>query len=72
MHQIKIFKGIESEITQLERRVNEFLSSNGGRVVQMTGNIAAQSSTSDVNASLGNSYTPSDILIVVVYETADG
>ena len=71
MQQIKIFKGIESEISQLEQRVNAFLTENGGRVIQLTGNIAAQSPTSDANASLGNSYTASDILIVVLYEKPD-
>lgn len=68
MHQIKIFKGIESELTELESRVNAWLKQSGARVVQTVGNIAPQSGTSSGGATLGKSYTPSDVLIVIVYE----
>lgn len=67
MQQIKIFKSIESEVASLEQRVNDFLRDHVGRVVQITGNIAAQSAT-DQNDSLGRSYTPSDVMIVILYE----
>ena len=83
MHQIKIFKGVESDIADLERQINDFLRDSGARVVQMSGNIAPQSATSEAPESsrlgvdgggggrggkLGHAYTPSDVLIVVVYE----
>ena len=72
MQQIKIFKGIESELGDLEGRVNAWLKQSGARVVQTFGNIAPQSNTSGGGgaATLGKSYTPSDVLIVVVYEPA--
>lgn len=67
MQQIKIFKGIESEVGELENRVNAWIKQSNARIVQSYGNIAAQSPHAS-GATLGKSYTPSDVLIVLVYE----
>lgn len=69
MQQIKIFKGIESELSELENRVNGWLKQSGARVIQMTGNIAPQSGVKEPS-SLGRAYTPSDIVVIVLYEQA--
>lgn len=84
MHQIKIFKGLEGDLTGLEQQINDFLADGNKRVVQITGNIAPQSETQEHHADdrvgvtgggggrggkLGGAYTPSDVLIVVLYET---
>jgi hypothetical protein len=68
MQQIKIFKGIESELGDLEARVNAWLRDSGARVVQSFGNIAPQSLTQSGQPGLSKSYTPSDVLIILVYE----
>lgn len=68
MQQIKIFKGIESELTELEGRVNAWIKQTNARIVSSYGNIAPQSGTYTGGATLGKSYTPSDVLIVLVYE----
>jgi hypothetical protein len=68
MQQIKIFKGIESELGDLEARVNAWLRDSGARVVNSFGNIAPQSLTQSGQPGLSKSYTPSDVLIILVYE----
>ena len=59
MQQIKIFKGIENELNDLESRVNDWLASNPGRVLNAFGNIAPQSD-SPQEQGLSRGYTPSD------------
>lgn len=70
MHQIKIFKGIESELGQLESEVNAWLAEDGGRIVQMFGNIAPQTlATHNKQAGLSKTdFIPSDVFLVVVYD----
>jgi hypothetical protein len=67
MQQIKIFKGIESELHALETEVNEWLASENGRVVNMFGNIAPQTITAGKSAQ--GTFSASDVLLVVLYET---
>ena len=71
MQQVKIFKGIESEVTSLESEINGWIQSSGARVLSITGNIAPQTKDDTSDApSLGHSpYAPSDVLVVVLYET---
>lgn len=84
MQQIKIFKGVEGDIVGLEREINDFLKSTGARAVQITGNIAPQSETNEApdasrlgvegggggrGGKLGRGFTPSDVLIILLYET---
>jgi hypothetical protein len=67
MQQIKIFKGIESDLHALETEVNEWLASGNGRVVNMFGNIAPQ--TIAAGKSAQGTFSASDVLLVVLYET---
>ena len=50
MHQIKIFKGLENELPELEAAVNDWLRNTAARIVNVFGNIAPQSG----EAVLGN------------------
>lgn len=72
MHQVKIFKGVENEVSQLEADINSWLKSSGARVVNITGNIAPQTGGaggSSSAATLGQGpHAPSDVLVVVLYE----
>lgn len=70
MQQIKIFKGLESEIGVLEGKVNTWLAESKVRVLNIIGNIAPQSPPPDEKSgALGMSaFSPSDVLIVVLYE----
>ena len=70
MQQVKIFKGVETDLQVLEGEVNQWLIKTGVRVVNLFGNIAPQTmEITDSRSRLGRSaFGASDILIVVVYE----
>jgi len=74
MRQVKIFKGLESAVSDLESEINQWLSSSGATVVDMVGNIAPQTAGTVGNSGGisggGRSYGPSDIVIVILYEPA--
>jgi hypothetical protein len=69
MQQIKIFKGIENDLSTLERDVNAWLAETGADVIQIFGNIAPQSGAAAYKAdSISHTeFPPSDILLVVHY-----
>lgn len=71
MQQVKLFKGIESEVRGLEDEINSWIRTSRARVISITGNIAPQTrrSESDANALGGGGFAPSDVLLVVLYET---
>ncbi len=69
MQQIKIFKSIESDVTELERDINARLKESGARVVNVFGNIAPQTITDPDKAKGTRGFSPSDVLIVLLYET---
>lgn len=66
MRQIKLFKGVEAELASLESEVNSWIRQSQVNVVGIRGNIAPQS-TGGPNS--GQRFTPSDIVIIVEYET---
>ena len=70
MHQIKIFKGIESEVGLLEESVNKWLLQNEVKVIGIQGNMAPQSyPTEGKNVAIAKgAFAPSDIVIIVHYE----
>ena len=72
MQQVKIFKSIESEVTQLEQQMNDWLAEHQARIVHITGNIAPQTGekTTSGGQRLGGGHVPSDVMIVVVYAKA--
>ena len=70
MHQVKIFKGQESNLGSLEKEVNTWLAESKVRVVQMFGNMAPLSGERNEGNSLSAyPYVASDVLFVVLYET---
>jgi hypothetical protein len=70
LQQIKIFKGVENDLTGLEQEINNWLVSSDAAVLNVFGNIAPQSSPSTANATgLSKSdFPPSDIMIVILYD----
>lgn len=69
MQQIKIFKGLESNLPAVEKEVNDWLAAEKVRVIQMFGNLAAQSGQrTEANSLAAYPYFASDILLVVLYE----
>ena len=70
MQQVKLFKNVEAEITELETEVNNWIRESGVRVVSIQGNIAPQTVSDSKTGTLGK-FSPSDVLIVVTYETSE-
>ncbi len=64
MQQIKIFKSIESELGSLEGEINDWISEESVRIVEIFGNIAPQSPSTP---GMG-SFSSSDVLVVILYE----
>ena len=72
MQQVRIFKGLESDMAVLEKQVNAWLAESGVRVLQITGNIAPQGGPTDSKAGSisASPYAASDIMLIVLYEKA--
>ena len=78
MQQIKIFKGVEHELANLERDINTWLKTSKAKVTQVFGNIAPQTLQSigttpqllGAERGAAKSFGASDVLIVMVYEAA--
>ena len=68
MRRVKLFKGVEAELASLESEINDWLESTGFEVVSISGNIAPQTHFSDSPES----FSTSDILLVVTYEAQHG
>jgi hypothetical protein len=71
MPQMKFFKGLESDLAGLERKINTWMMEPGIRVINVFGNIAPK--TSPVTEPTGtlvtqSGYGDSDVLIAVLYE----
>ena len=71
MQQIKIFKGVENDVSGLQEEVNHWIRQTGARIISITGNIAPQSESGSTSGSLGgNHFASSDVLLIVLYEVA--
>lgn len=68
MQKIKLFKSIESELVQLETEINTWIATTGAKVLSMTGNIAPQTG----GQSHMGTFSASDVLVVILYEVANG
>lgn len=66
MHQVRLFKGVENEIRELEHEMNEWLKETGAKVVNVFGNIAPQAGSTE--GRLGKKFEASDLFLCVVYE----
>ena len=73
MQQVKLFKGVESELSVLEAEVNAWIRETGATVISITGNIAPQSNLPDGKGGTTGRmlYPPSDIVVIVLYELQD-
>jgi len=72
MQQVKLFKGIESELTALEDKINSWIRESHVKVLQISGNIAPQSAPNKPTAGqtlARGSFEASDVLIVISYES---
>ena len=65
MQQVKIFKGVDTEIAEIEKQINRFIRKSGVNVLSITGNLASQS---DGGGGPLNSFAASDVLVIVLFE----
>lgn len=72
MQQIRLIKGVENDLAALENEVNEWIRRENVKILQIFGNLSPQStSTSDSTKALTKSnFAPSDVLLVILYETS--
>jgi hypothetical protein len=73
MHQIKLFKGLETDLPGLEKQMNDWLKESGARVVNLFGNLAPQKDQTqpDSTGVAHSLYVPANIFIAVLYETSE-
>ena len=71
MRQIKLFKGIENEVDSVEREINQWIRTSGAQVVSISGNIAPQTQKEPGGGLSRTAMAPSDVLLVVLYESDD-
>ena len=64
MQKIRIFKSIESELTSMEKEINQWIETSGAKILSMTGNIAAQTGK---GGHVG-AFSASDVLLIILYE----
>jgi hypothetical protein len=67
LHQIKLFKGIETELSSLEREINAWLKESGASVVSVMGNIAPQTPHAAHGPGV-RTFTASDVFVAVLYQ----
>ena len=65
MQQVKMFKSVDTEISDMEKEINRWMRKSGARVLSITGNIANQPTG---GGGPLNSFAASDILVIVLYE----
>jgi hypothetical protein len=72
MQRVKLFKGAEGHIIELEQEINRWAEASGARLLQVTGNIAPQSLSLGAGGPTAGrvGFAPSDVLVTVLYETA--
>ena len=70
MKLVKLFKGLEDEVDNLEKRINDWAESEGVKIVQVSSSIASQSynpSSKSGSSLQSNISAASDILVTVLY-----
>ena len=68
MQQIKIFKSNEYEVEKLETEMNQWLANKKVKPVNIFGNISPQSGQEKSDPRRPG-LSPSDVFLVLVYET---
>jgi hypothetical protein len=73
MQQVRIFKGVESDTATLQDEINAWLRQSGVKVLGFTGNIAPQTVVpKPASGGLGQgAFSPSDVVVIVLYESPD-
>ncbi|WP_372716836.1 hypothetical protein [Novipirellula sp.] len=65
MHQIKMFKSVDTEVADMEYQINRWMRKSGARVISITGNMSGSPNSSGGPLS---SFAANDVLVIVLYE----
>ena len=65
MQQVKIFKAVDTELDDMEKRINRFIRKNGIRVLSISGN---HSSASESSSGPMNTFAGGDVTVILLYE----
>jgi hypothetical protein len=74
VQQVKMFMGLEGETNALSDEINTWIRESGAKVLQISGNVAPQTSGGSglgsglPGTSLAAGRVPSDVLVIVLYE----
>ena len=68
MPQIKIFKGLDSSLSELEQSINDWLDQSSAHIISIFGNIAPQTGLHASAMASQGAFAPSDVIVFVVYE----
>ena len=66
MRLVKIFKSIENELWTMENEINTWIKESGAQIISVAGNIAPQTGN-----GVSQGFSASDVLVIVVYESAE-
>lgn len=66
MQQVKLFKGVDNDLPELERQINRWIRKTGVQVLSISGNLSSQPGSSGGPMS---SFAAGDVLIIVQVET---
>ena len=69
MQQVKLFTGLENDSHELAAEINTWIKESGFKVLQISGNIAPQSTSHTNVDGLPSGRPPSDLFVMVLYET---
>lgn len=64
MQQVKLFKGVDTELGDLEKSINAWLAETKAKVISMSGNIAPQAGKHGTSSS----FSTADVLVMIVAE----
>lgn len=65
VQQVKLFKGVDTEMADLEKQINRFIRKNNIRVLSITGNLSPSPSA---GSGPMNSFAGGDVLLILLYE----
>jgi hypothetical protein len=69
VHQIRLFKGVETDIKEMEKEINSWLKDSKARVVHMSSNIAPQSNEPQAfSGPKARQFAPSDLFVAIVFD----
>lgn len=65
VQQVKLFKGVDTELAEIEKQINRFIRKYNVRVLSITGNLAPSGAAA--NGPM-NTFSGGDVMVILLYE----